>query len=192
MDIRPVNGTHEIFSYGDGASSTSDVFFGYHHRYRITPERETMFELMAQIVESELFEQLRERLGLIYNLYVDHRFFPLPVPYSEFVVETSCDPHQSERIADRFHTILERLKTTPVSEKDLNNAVKTIEKNRATYRANTNYWRSRMEDYVLAGIDLNRLEEGDDILKTVTPEKVREAFVKYFDTSNSFTLYIHP
>ncbi len=133
--------------------------------------------LGASGLSSRLFMELREKKGLAYTVrtaYETHR------KSAVFSIYIGTEPSNIQSSVAGFKEEIEKIKTIPVSEQELKNAVNNlIGKQQFVTETNTQQ-ANIMAYYSIMGKPYNYREEIVKALHQVTPQKLRECANKYF------------
>ena len=133
--------------------------------------------LGASGLSSRLFMELREKKGLAYTVrtaYETHR------KSAVFSIYIGTEPSNIQTSVAGFKEEIEKIKTIPVSEQELKNAVNNlIGKQQFVTETNTQQ-ANIMAYYSIMGKPYNYREEIVKVLHQVTPQKLRECANKYF------------
>ena len=133
--------------------------------------------LGASGLSSRLFMELREKKGLAYTVrtaYETHR------KSAVFSIYIGTEPSNIQTSVAGFKEEIEKIKTIPVSEQELKNAVNNlIGKQQFVTETNTQQ-ANIMAYYSIMGKPYNYREEIVKALHQVTPQKLRECANKYF------------
>ncbi len=133
--------------------------------------------LGASGLSSRLFMELREKKGLAYTVrtaYETHR------KSAVFSIYIGTEPSNIQTSIAGFKEEIEKIKTIPVSEQELKNAVNNLI-GKQQFVTETNAQQANiMAYYSIMGKPYNYREEIVEALHRVTPQKLQECANKYF------------
>ncbi len=133
--------------------------------------------LGASGLSSRLFMELREKKGLAYTVrtaYETHR------KSAVFSIYIGTEPSNIQTSIEGFKEEIEKIKTIPVSEQELKNAVNNLI-GKQQFVTETNAQQANiMAYYSIMGKPYNYREEIVEALHRVTPQMLQECANKYF------------
>lgn len=139
-------------------------------------------------LSSRLFRELREKKGLAYTVRTSCEIKELAALFSIYI---ATEPSNIEISLNGFKEEIDKIKTIPVSEEELQNAKNNIF-GKHQFIVETNFQQSTsMAYYGINGLPFNHYENMHEKIKNVTPEQIMECANKYF-TENSVIAILHP
>ncbi len=134
---------------------------------------------LADALELRLREVLREDLGAVYNVSVDADLAWRPKPRYSISIQFGCNPTRARALVDRVHKeILAFQSSGPDAE--LVAKVRELERReRQTAIQDNSFWIGALSNYYRMGQDPRQILGFDELVRSLSPEKVRQAARKY-------------
>lgn len=133
--------------------------------------------LGASGLSSRLFLELRDKKGLAYVVRSTYETYKLA---GNFAIYIATEPKNIEVSLKGFNEEIEKIKTIPVSEEELNNAKNNII-GKYAFLSETNIQQAcTYAKYAILGFGFEYIEELKEKIKQVTPEQVLACAQKYF------------
>lgn len=144
--------------------------------------------LGASGLSSRLFRELREKRGLAYTVRSSCEIRELASVFSIYI---ATEPSNIETCLKGFKEEVDKLKTEPVSQEEIDNAFNNID-GKHQFVVETNFQQSMsLAYYGTIGLPFNYYETMKSKLKSVTPDDVMRCANKYF-TDNNVVAILHP
>ena len=133
--------------------------------------------LGASGLSSRLFLELRDKKGLAY--VVRSSYEPMAL-CGNFSIYIATEPKNIEVSLAGFREEIEKIKSIPVSEEELENAKNNIAGKWAFSTETNNSQACLLAHYGINGLGFDFLERTKEAVKKVTPEQLQECAQKYF------------
>ena len=134
--------------------------------------------LLSGGLSARLTKNIREKKGLAYNL---GSFFPSRKDKSLFVMYIGTEPKNINAVLKDFEKEIKDLKTTLVSEEELNDAKQRLTGNFALMHETNGQQAFYLGLYEAAGLSYEYDNEYPDLINEVTPEEIKAVANKIFD-----------
>lgn len=142
--------------------------------------------LGASGLSSRLFSQLRDKQGLAYVVRSSYETYKL---VGNFMIYIATEPNNIEVSLKGFNEEIDKIKTIPVSEEELENA-KTNVIGKYEFLKETNMQQAcTYAKYGVLGLGFNYSDDIQEQIQTVTAERILKAAQKYF-TEDKYALSI--
>lgn len=139
-------------------------------------------------LSSRLFRELREKRGLAYTVRTSCEIRELASVFSIYI---ATEPSNIETCLKGFETEVNKLKTEPVLQEEIDNALNNID-GKHQFVTETNFQQSMaLAYYGMVDLPFDYYETMKSKLKKVTPEDIKRCVNKYFN-ENSVIAILHP
>ena len=136
---------------------------------------------------SRLMANIREEKGYTYGIY---SYLINNIQESALVISTEAGKEVCAATIEEVYKEMDDLREEPIDEEELqmarNFAIGTV----LGDLDGPFHVASRWKNIILNGLDLNYFEKGIEIVKTITPEELRELAKKYLDPVDFFELVV--
>lgn len=170
----------------------TDFDFLYSGSYEPGLRNSLVLKLMGFILRNRVIADLREKRALVYSPYVVLNYEGLPRGYYYFDISSSTDNNNMAAVKSALDGVIGELRANPVGDVELE-AIKRscIINRRETLNPLTpSAWRTLMTNLVKNGESLADFENYEDIIKSITPEEIRDGFRRYINPELYVLLYI--
>jgi zinc protease len=177
-----------------GIAPKSEVSLVFSGPFEYDDPHALALRTMARVLESRLFDAIRQELGGTYSITVDPDTERFPRPQYVVRIDWTCDPARTDALVRRVFDEIASLKARPLSATQMElihgNLLRDFERN------------SQDNDYFLNEIT-RRYKNGDtanlaavsnlpDRIKMLTADEVYEAAQTYLDTSRYVKVILMP
>jgi len=142
-------------------------------------EQETV-AAATTVLETVLRDILREELGQTYGVSVGLQHFWPQRGAGHVSVRFGADPENVESMTDRVLAEVKRLQQEGPTADLTNRAKQSAHRAHETAVRQNGYWLSRLQSSHLLGRDPAEIPRRPEFIDSVTPERIRQVFVKYF------------
>ena len=151
-----------------------------------------ILKLMQNLIRSRLISVLREGCSLVYSPYISLYYNAVPDNIFYFDINASVDRKNTALVHQYLNSIIRELKEKKVSKKELQTLGQIFIVNKRNYLQNdaTAGWKSYLVGQIKNGESLEDLENYEAVLKTITPEDIRQAFCKIVNLDDQVILSI--
>lgn len=140
-------------------------------------------------LSSRLFQELRDKKGLAYVVRSSYETFKL---VGNFMIYIATEPNNIETCLKGFDEEINKIKTIPVSEQELENAKNNII-GKYEFLEETNIQQAcSFAKYDVLGLGFNYTENIKQLIKTVTVDDVLRCAQKYFKDEQNVLSIIQP
>ncbi|HEX8570884.1 MAG TPA: insulinase family protein [Caulobacteraceae bacterium] len=159
--------------------------------YDDTQEARTMSVLRA-VLQLRTIEKLREELGSTYSPAILQEASDKFDEWGLVGMLAEVNPSQTDTLIKAMNEVADELKKTPITQDELDRAVKPILDTLAKDRAGNEYWAGRLAtaSWDAKRLDATRRQEAE--LRAVTPAAIQRVAQKYLRPERSFTLRVEP
>lgn len=144
--------------------------------------------LGASGLSSRLFLELRDKKGLAYVVRSSYDQARLGANFSIYI---ATEPKNIEVSLKGFEEEIEKIKTIPVSEEELENAKNNLFGKRAFITETNSQQASLIGHYGMMGLGFDFIEKSTEAIKKVTPADILACANKYFN-EKSVTVILKP
>jgi zinc protease len=147
---------------------------------------------MASVMNIRLREALREDLGGTYGVSVGGSLSNRPIESFTVSVAFGADPDRMEELVDALFADIERLKADGPSERDVASVREIQRRERETALRTNGFWIDQIVSLTREGEDLGRVHEFDQLVDSVTPERIRDAARRWIPADNYVRVTLLP
>ena len=180
LGIDPPAGTIETTVYkGLEPQSRTQIIFAGDAEYSL--EEANAISAMADVLDIELREVLREDLGGTYGVGVSASLSYRPDEEYRFTISFGSDPERAEELSAAAFEEIERLKAEGPDAETVDKVRETQRRTKETNLLENRYWLSQLASFERAGRDLNGIPSYASI-EGWTAEQVQQAAIRYLRT----------
>ena len=180
LGIDPPAGAIETFVYkGLEPQSRTQIIFAGDAEYSL--EEANAISAMADVLDIELREVLREDLGGTYGVGVGGSLSYRPDEEYSFSISFGSDPERAEELSAAVFEEIERLKAEGPDAETVDKVRETQRRTKETNLQENRYWLSQLASFERAGRDLNEIPSYEWI-ENWTAEQVQQAANRYLRT----------
>lgn len=138
---------------------------------------------LATVLETRLREVLREDMGAVYGVGVGGDLSRRPWPNYEFSVSFGCAPEKVDELVQVVFAEIATIQENGVTEPYLQQ-VREAERRAREMNLNDNqFWLSVLEVYYTEKLDPRDILRFEDLIATITSDRMRDTARRYLDTS---------
>jgi zinc protease len=191
MGIEPVRGVvKKEVRIGSEAKSAVSINFTGEAEY--SEQEQMRLSALLEVMNIRIIEVLREKMALIYGGGMSGAIGKVPRPHYRIAVNLPTGPDKVDKVIAATFAEIERMKTQGPSATDLNKVKENwLQNHRKSLREN-GYWMGRLQSSVLTGTDPGTLLNYEAQVKALTPDDLKTAARRYFNTQNYLQLVLYP
>jgi zinc protease len=157
-----------------------------------SPDEQQRIDALVEIMNLRIVEVLREKLGLIYGGRMSGGI--VRTPWEHYVIATALPtgPDQVERMRAALFAEIERLKKEGPDPADLDKVKQNWSQSWQRNMRSNAYWLSVLGNAELYGSDPHRILDQLQRAGNITPEDVKLAAQRYFNTGNYVQVVLNP
>lgn len=184
VGISPPKGVVQKTVYrGTEPKATTRILFTGACQY--TPENRLALRALTTLVQTKLNETLREKLGGTYSPGVGGSCQREPRQEYSVTIAFGSSPENVEPLTTAAFALLDSLRSTPVTQADVDKVKEEILRSREVEVKTNAYWIGNIAARDQAGEDLAGLGSAyDDMVKKLTPAMILAAAKQYFNSSD--------
>ena len=175
-------------------SNETQASFDYvlYGKYEPSLRNGLVLKLMQNIIRGRLLSVLREENSLVYSPYISLFYNAVPDNIFYFDINASVDRRNTSLVHAYLDDIISELQEKKVSAKELETLKQIFIVNKRNYLQNdaTSGWKTYLVGQLRNDESLADLENYEEILSTITPAEVREAFRNLVNIDNHLLLSI--
>lgn len=149
-------------------------------------------ELLQRIVQIELQEELRERLGKTYSPNANSSMSHLWIDYGTFSLAASVDVKDVAATRQTIASVLKSLATAPVSADVLDRARQPLLESFANALKSNAAWLQLADRAQSQPETIAQFKAMPDLLKTVTPEQIRQTAAQFLQPAQAVKVLALP
>lgn len=175
-------------------SNETQASFDYvlYGKYEPSLRNGLILKLMQNIIRGRLLSVLREENSLVYSPYISLFYNAVPDNIFYFDINASVDRRNTSLVHAYLDDIISELQEKKVSAKELETLKQIFIVNKRNYLQNdaTSGWKTYLVGQLRNDESLADLENYEEILSSITPAEVREAFRNLVNIDNHLLLSI--
>src|SRR5215467_6711012 len=193
LGIMPPSGIVEK-TVQKGIAPKSEVAIVFSGPFEFDDAHTLALRTMARILESRLFDAIRQELGGTYSITADPNIEKFPRPQYGVRIDWTCDPAQTDALVRRVFAEIASLKARPVSATQMalihENLLRDFERNSQDNGYFLNEIARRYKNADTA--NLAAIANAPDRIKMLTAAEVYEAAQTYLDTDRYVKVILMP
>jgi len=178
--------TNEIYD------NKSEIYISLNSEYSYSEAIITELETISRLIEVQIFQAMREKLGLIYSSEVDYKVISQPEPYLNFSFTTTCSPQNVNRIISEFYKIVNDIKLNPVDAGMLVGVLQSQKRVLKESLKENSYWAEKLKKNIMENQNINDILQSKALINKTTPSIVQTIAGKYLNLDNSVIIISNP
>jgi zinc protease len=138
---------------------------------------------LSTVLETRLREVLREDMGAVYGVSVDGNLARRPWPSYEFSVSFGCAPEKVDDLVKAVFAEISAIQSNGVAEPYLVQVREAERRSRELNLTDNQFWLSALELYYTEGLDPKDILKLDEMVSTITSDRMRDTARRYLDTN---------
>lgn len=138
---------------------------------------------LSTVLETRLREVLREDMGAVYGVGVDGDLSRRPWPSYEFSISFGCAPEKVDELVKAVFAEIESIQTNGVAEPYLTQVREAERRARELNLTDNQFWLQALELYYTEKLDPKDILRFDELIATITSDRMRDTAQRYLDTS---------
>lgn len=179
----------EVRKGSDPKSTTRIAFTG---PFELTQANVYQLEALADVLEIELREVLRQQLGATYSVSVTP--YPSRVPHQRYylAIDFGSSPANVAPLVRAVFAQIDTLKRRGPTPQDIEKVRETELRERETAMKQNGFWLSHLTSYLQDGWELSSIPDYEALVGKLDAASVRAAAARYLDTANYVQVSLYP
>jgi zinc protease len=173
-----------------GKDDKATVAMAYVGKYNYSQQENLLMDALSECLHIRLLERLREEEGGIYTVSVTPATYKYPVNRFSLNISFTTSPQQREKLVAAVKDELRKIKESGPSQENVEKFIAEQQRTMELKLKDNGFWLDRIVYENREGEDITGLLHYNDDLKQVTPEKIKEMAVKYFNEEHSFVFVL--
>lgn len=148
--------------------------------------------LLGQVLQIRLLEKLREELGATYSPNAGVSMSDVYEDFGYAQVRAIVAPETQAMVFETIDEIAAELAATPVDSDMVDRARNPMLEQLARARRENGFWISSLETAQSESDRLDRIRWAEEVLRSVTPEQMRDFARKYLQAAEALRIAIVP
>jgi zinc protease len=167
-----------VKTWPNANQSQSAFDYVLYGKYEPSLRNGLILKLMQNLVRNRLISILREGCSLVYSPYISLFYNAVPDNIFYFDINASVDRRNTSLVHAYLDDIIRELQEKKVSVKELETLKQIFIVNKRNYLQNdaTSDWKTYLVGQLKNGESLADLENYEEILGSITPAEIRDAF----------------
>ena len=137
---------------------------------------------LAAVLDTRLREVLREDMGAVYGVQVSGDIIRRPRERYNFNIGFGCAPEKVDELVRAVFAEIEAIQRDGVAESYLQQVRETERRQRELDLQDNQFWLAILELYYTEGLDPRDILRFEDLIKTVSSDRVRDTARRYLNT----------
>jgi zinc protease len=157
-----------------------------------SPVDNMKMSVIRDVLNLRYTEEIREKEGGTYGVSVAAQNDKFPKEEKTLQLSFDTDTAKAEHLKPIIFKIIEKLKASGPTAVDLDKVVKNLMKDREQAKPNNSYWMNMLTSYYRYNLNLDKPENFENILKSMTVKDVQKFAKKYFKKADVVDLVFTP
>ncbi|SFD15647.1 zinc protease [Chitinophaga sp. CF118] len=175
-----------------GKEDKATVAMAYVGKYTYTQQENLLMDALSECLHIRLLERLREEEGGIYTVNVTPATYKYPVNRFSLNISFATSPQQREKLIAAVKDELRKIRENGPTKENVEKFIAEQQRTMELKLKDNGFWLDRIVYENREQEDITGLLHYNDVLKQVTPEKIREVAAKYFNEDNLFIFVLIP
>ncbi|MBX7541047.1 M16 family metallopeptidase [Qipengyuania sphaerica] len=154
------------------------------------PQLEATMSLLARVMQLDMEEIVREKLGATYSPGVSSSMSDFYDDYGTFSTFVIVEPSEAQLVFDTVDEIVGQLRAGPVDADKLDRARKPLLEQIAQQRKNNGWWLGVVDEAQLDAERLDRVRSLETRYNAVTPEMLLAAARRFLDPADQLRIRV--
>jgi len=168
------------------------AYFGFLGPDRLEIGEYRALAVASQTLSTRVNEVIREEKGLVYSIEAQNMPIEAFEKCSLFFTGAPCEPANAEALIDAAEEIFAAFAKEGPTEDELENAKKQTLNNVEVRMKEPRYWFGILQHLDLHKVKLDDQKQALNVYGSLTVERVKEVFAKYYKPDRLFTINVQP
>jgi zinc protease len=157
-----------------------------------TPENNYLIRSISSVLDIKLREIIREDLSGTYGVSVSSNISLYPREEFRLNISFDCSPDRIGELTGSVFLVLDSLKTDGIDDIYITKVTETQLRSYEIQLKENGYWLRALQNYYFTGQDPLSILDYPEKVKSLTPEKIQQAAIKYLDMNNYVQVVLLP
>lgn len=191
LGIRPVTGVVKKEMH-IGIELKSLVSLAFTGDATYSREENRRFRMLLEVMNIRIIENLRQKQSLIYSGGMNGAIERVPYVSYRINANLPCGPENVDKVIAGVFSEIERIKKEGPTQEEINKVKQNWkEEYRIAMRTNGK-WLASLQEAALYGTDPAAFLSDEEGINAITPEDIRAAANRYFNTGNYLQVVLYP
>jgi zinc protease len=191
LKLIPPKGKIRIIT-SEFTENKSEINISLNSEYSFSEAIIVELETISRLIEVQVFQSMRENLGLIYSSEVKYEVYSQPEPYLNFSFATTCNPQNVNRVISEFYKIVDDIKLNPVDIGMLTGVLQSQKRALKESLKENSYWAEKLKKNIMENQNINDILQLKELINKTTPSVVQTIAGKYLNLDNSVIIISNP
>ena len=151
-----------------------------------------MVDVISEALSIELIETIREKMGGVYSPMVQMSASELPEPRFITLVMFSCDPKNTDKLANAVTNILEKFAKKGPKKETLAKVKEQMARSEQEDQQKNSYWHNYIVGQYFSGGELGEYKTTMDIVNNTTIKDIAAFMQKNFKIDHMLRIDLYP
>ncbi len=178
-------------TFNDNATNRTVINIVFAGSYQPALRHTLQLKLVRDVLQQRLLAVLREGENIVYSPYADLYYNGVPQRKYHLLLTLSVKSSNRQKAESLVADIIRQLQSQPVERAELEKLKRSfvVTKRKVLSDKAPAEWKTALIDLVRNGESLEQFEHYAQCLQSITPEDLRQAFVRYLHWDNKITVY---
>ncbi len=160
--------------------------------FEYTMKNRLELQMAVKILSIRLRETMREDQGGVYGVQVQQNASKYEKPDYNVFIAWGCSPDNVDTLVNTVFTEMEKLKTKPCDDVNLEKAVETYIRDLESNQEKNKYWLGKLKSAQWEDTKLYSVDELQELVKSITKDDIQQAANKYFNEKHYLKVVLRP
>jgi zinc protease len=175
-----------------GSEPKSTVSLNFTGPASWSPDEQLRLDALVEVMNLRIVEVLREKMGVIYSGRMSGGIRRSPAGQYRISTSLPTGPDQVERLTSALFAEIDRIKTAGPDPADLDKVKQNWGQSWPRSLRSNAFWAAQLAGAELYGSDPHRVLDHLQRVAKLTPDEVKRAAQRYFDTGNYVQVVLNP
>ncbi|MCV6608146.1 MAG: insulinase family protein [Campylobacterales bacterium] len=188
---KQVQGEHKFIRFYNN-ENISDISLSYIKEAKYSTMEAIRLSAFTDVLKTKLRELIREEKSGVYGIRVGSNFIRVPYEHAALDITFSCDPARKDELVKYLKEEIKNIKTNTVDKKYVNAYVKKRLVNLKEAKKKGKFWMGQLKKHYYYGDNLNRIDNFEKMIRSITPKDIKNTANKYLETKNIIYTELNP
>ncbi len=191
--VLPVGKVEKVIAKKGTENKSMDymVYTGKLDEYNL--ENDILLKAVSEILTNRLLDSIREEKALTYSISANSSIRLFPEKQYGIYIFYSCAPDTVDYITKEIEKIVNSIKDVKnISDADFKKTIEKLLKENEIKMRDNKFWLRKLETYEKLNSSPDVILKYDDIVKSLTKEKIAEAAKKYLNNNSYVLISLQP
>lgn len=175
-----------------GVEEKSTVQIIFNGNFNWSRENIFLLQALAEILDIRLRDSLREEQGGVYSIGVSQSGSHYPDQEYFFYIGFGSSPDQVEKLSNLVFSEILLLQSDGPAQGSVDKVIEILKRERETNMRENEFWLNVLRSYYMNDMDPQLIMAYDQLINTLSPEKIRQAANEYLNLKRYVRVILLP